>query len=256
MEGVDDAPHPNHDTAPSVPQRGCAMTRLVVFDVDGTLVDSQHLIVEAQARAFAEHGLTAPDRREALSVVGLSLPEAFRRLVGEAGPIAELSESYRKAFRALRLDTAYEEPLFPGMGELVERLHKRGDIRLGIATGKSRRGVEHILEKYGWDGWFATTQTADDAPSKPDPTMLFQAIEEAESEPSRTVMIGDTTYDMLMAVSAGAAAVGVAWGYHPAGALFGAGAVTVVESPDTLADLFCRPVPEDGLSIAEQIAPR
>lgn len=227
------------------------MVKLVVFDVDGTLVDSQHLIVEAQARAFSEHGLAAPQRKEALSVVGLSLPEAFRRLVGEAGPVAELSESYRRAFQALRLDPGYEEPLFPGMGELIAQLHARKDVRLGIATGKSRRGVDHILAKYGWEGWFATTQTADDAPSKPDPAMLRQAMEEAGAKPAMTVMVGDTTYDMMMARDAGAAAVGVAWGYHPPGALFGAGAVTVAETAASLADLFRGPLDEAKASVAD-----
>ncbi|GJE26117.1 HAD-IA family hydrolase [Methylobacterium organophilum] len=214
------------------------MVRLVVFDVDGTLVDSQHLIVEAQARAFAAHGMTAPARREALSVVGLSLGEAFRRLVGDAGPIDSLSDSYRNAFQALRIDPNYEEPLFPGMGELIERLHARGDVRLGIATGKSRRGVAHLVEKYGWERWFTTIQTADDAPSKPDPTMLRQAMVEAGAEAPMTVMIGDTTYDMMMARDAGVAAIGVGWGYHTPGALYGAGAVTVVDSAQNLNDLF------------------
>ncbi len=232
------------------------MVTLVVFDVDGTLVDSQHLIVEAQRRAFTEHGLTAPNRKEALSVVGLSLPEAFRRLVGDVGPVTALSESYRRAFQALRIDPAYEEPLFPGMGDLVESLHRRADLRLGIATGKSRRGVDHLIAKHGWQGWFATTQTADDAPSKPDPTMLRLAMEEGDASPARTVMIGDTTYDMMMAVSAGAAAIGVGWGYHPPGALFGAGAVTVVESADALADLFARPLPDSAQSVADQIGTR
>lgn len=232
------------------------MVTLVVFDVDGTLVDSQHLIVEAQARAFTEHGLRAPQRKEALSVVGLSLPEAFRRLVGDAGPIAGLSDSYRRAFQALRLDPSYEEPLFPGMADLVAKLHGRDDVRLGIATGKSRRGVDHLIDKYGWDGWFATTQTADDAPSKPDPTMLRLAMEEADMSPAMTVMVGDTTYDMMMAVGAGAAAIGVGWGYHPPGALFGAGAVTVVETADRLAALFARPLDESARSVADQIGAR
>lgn len=232
------------------------MVTLVVFDVDGTLVDSQHLIVEAQVRAFTEHGLNAPKRKEALSVVGLSLPEAFRRLVGDGGPIAGLSESYRRAFQALRLDPAYEEPLFPGMADLVAKLHSRDDVRLGIATGKSRRGVDHLIDKYGWEGWFATTQTADDAPSKPDPTMLRLAMEEADTPPAMTVMVGDTTYDMMMAVGAGASAIGVGWGYHPPGALFGAGAVTVVETADRLAALFARPLDESARSVADQIGAR
>lgn len=230
--------------------------KLIVFDVDGTLVDSQHLIVEAQARAFAEHGMAAPDRREALSVVGLSLPEAFRRLVGDAGPVAELADSYRRAFHKLRLDPDFEDPLFPGMGELVGQMRERRDLRLGIATGKSRRGVAHLLERYGWEDWFATIQTADDAPSKPDPTMLRQAMDEAEADPAMTVMIGDTTFDMMMARSAGAAAVGVSWGYHPPGALFGAGAVTVVETPARLAELFAAPLEETAFTAADQVGDR
>ncbi|MET3483939.1 HAD-IA family hydrolase [Methylobacterium sp. 1973] len=208
--------------------------RLVVFDVDGTLVDSQHLIVAAQEVAFAENGLPAPGRREALSVVGLSLPQAFRRLVGEDGPVAELSESYKQAYNRLRLDPAHEEPLFPGMADLLTRLHDRGDVLIGLATGKSRRGVDRLIAHHGWTEWFATTQSADDAPSKPDPTMLRQAISEAGCAPEATVMVGDTTFDIAMGVAAGATAIGVAWGYHPPDALYGAGAVTVVPTAAAL----------------------
>ena len=208
--------------------------RLVIFDVDGTLVDSQHLIVAAQEVAFAENGLPAPGRREALSVVGLSLPQAFRRLVGEDGPVAELSESYKQAYNRLRLDPAHEEPLFPGMADLLTRLHDRGDVLIGLATGKSRRGVDRLIAHHGWAEWFATTQSADDAPSKPDPTMLRQAISEAGCAPEATVMVGDTTFDIAMGVAAGATAIGVAWGYHPPDALYGAGAVTVVPTAAAL----------------------
>lgn len=212
--------------------------KLVVFDVDGTLVDSQHLIVAAQEVAFAENGLPAPGRREALSVVGLSLPQAFRRLVGEDGPVAELSESYKQAYNRLRLDPAHEEPLFPGMADLQARLHDRSDVLIGLATGKSRRGVDRLIAHYGWADWFATTQSADDAPSKPDPTMLQQAISEAGCEPGTTVMVGDTTFDIAMGVAAGATAIGVAWGYHPPDALYEAGAVTVVPSAAALEALL------------------
>ncbi|MDP4024511.1 HAD-IA family hydrolase [Methylobacterium sp. NEAU 140] len=223
--------------------------KLVVFDVDGTLVDSQHLIVAAQGEAFAENGLPAPGRREALSVVGLSLPQAFRRLVGEDGPIEALSESYKRAYNRLRVDPSYEEPLFPGMAELLDRLRARDDVLMGLATGKSRRGVDRLVEHYGWENWFVTTQSADDAPSKPDPAMLLQAMAEAGATPDATVMVGDTTFDMAMAVSAGAVAIGVAWGYHPPGALYGAGAVTVVETAGALDGLFpagVGPAPQRG----------
>ena len=212
--------------------------RLVVFDVDGTLVDSQHLIVAAQGVAFAEVGLPAPERRIALSVVGLSLPQAFRRLVGEDGPVAELSEAYKLAYNRLRLDPEHEEPLFPGMADLLDRLHANPGVMLGIATGKSRRGVDRLIEHYGWEGRFVTTQTADDAPSKPDPAMLHQAMREAGTGPDGTVMIGDTTYDIGMAVAAGVAPIGVAWGYHAPGSLLRAGAVTVVENTAALEPLL------------------
>ena len=208
--------------------------RLVVFDVDGTLVDSQHLIVAAQGVAFAENGLPAPERREALSVVGLSLPQAFRRLVGEDGPIVELSESYKQAYNRLRLDPAHEEPLFPGMAALLATLQGRDDMLIGLATGKSRRGVDRLIAQYGWSDWFVTTQSADDAPSKPDPAMLQQAMDEAGCGPEQTVMVGDTTFDIAMGVAAGATAVGVAWGYHPPEALYAAGAATVVPSAAAL----------------------
>jgi len=212
--------------------------RLVVFDVDGTLVDSQHLIVAAQGVAFAEVGLPAPERRIALSVVGLSLPKAFRRLVGEDGPVAGLSEAYKLAYNRLRLDPEHEEPLFPGMADLLDRLHANPGVMLGIATGKSRRGVDRLIEHYGWEGRFVTTQSADDAPSKPDPGMLHQAMREAGTGPDATVMIGDTTYDIGMAVAAGVVPIGVAWGYHAPGSLLRAGAVTVVENTAALEPLL------------------
>ncbi|GJD34166.1 HAD-IA family hydrolase [Methylobacterium aerolatum] len=220
--------------------------RLVVFDVDGTLVDSQHLIVAAQAVAFGEVGLPAPERHIALSVVGLSLPQAFRRLVGQDGPIDELSERYKQAYNRLRQDPENEEPLFPGMADLVERLHASEGVVLGIATGKSRRGVDRLLDHFGWTDWFVTTQTADDAPSKPDPAMLRRAMAEAGTAPDSTTMIGDTTFDIAMAVAAGVAPIGVSWGYHRPGALYGAGAVTVVDDVTALAALL--PVaPERGV---------
>lgn len=203
--------------------------RLIVFDVDGTLVDSQNLIVAAQAEAFAAHGLPPPSRSRALSIVGLSLSEAFTALVGPAGPVEELAESYRQAFGRLRADPAYHEPLFPGAGELLAELGRRDDVMLGIATGKSRRGVAHLLDRHDWRHLFATIQTADDAPSKPDPTMLHQAMAEVGAAPHETVMIGDTSFDMLMARGARVRALGVSWGYHPVAALREAGAESIVD---------------------------
>ncbi|MEH3148260.1 MAG: HAD-IA family hydrolase [Methylobacterium frigidaeris] len=203
---------------------------LIVFDIDGTLVDSQHMIVAAQRDAFAAVGLPAPTRERSLSVVGLSLPQAFTALVGPDGPVAALSKAYKAAFSHLRARATIGEPLFPGAADLLARLHASPDAVLGIATGKSRRGVAHLIATRGWENWFATIQTADDAPSKPHPAMLEQAMAETGLGPADTVMIGDSTYDMAMARGAHVPALGVAWGYHTPEALAAAGAHRVVAS--------------------------
>lgn len=207
---------------------------LILFDVDGTLVDSQNLIVAAQREAFRSLGLEPPSRERSLSVVGLSLVEAFATLAGERAPVAALAQAYRDAVHRMREEPEDLEPLYEGAGALVAALARRDGIALGIATGKPRRGVDHLLRRKGWHGVFATIQTADDAPSKPDPTMLRQAMAEVDAAPGATVMIGDTSFDMAMARAAGVRAIGVSWGYHPVAALREAGADVIV---DRLADI-------------------
>lgn len=208
--------------------------RLAVFDVDGTLVDSQNGIIEAQRMAFAANGLEPPSREKSLSIVGLSLPEAFTILVGAAGPIAALSQAYREAWQHLRSVGSHDDPLFPGAGEALTTLKARG-IVLGVATGKSRRGVAHLIGKYGWQGLFETIQTADDWPSKPAPDMVQAALAETGLEAADAAMIGDTSFDMMMARAAGVRAIGVGWGYHSLAALESSGAqVTVADFPTLL----------------------
>lgn len=219
---------------------------LVIFDLDGTLVDSQHEIVEAQARAFAAHGLPAPTRAKALSVVGLSLTEAFRVLAGADGPIDSLAEAYKAAWADLRQRPGYSDMLYPGAEAAIAALRGAG-CTLGIATGKSRRGVERILAARGWSDLFATVQTADTHPSKPDPSMILTALAETGVEPSASVMIGDTTYDIDMAVAAGVTPIGVAWGYHTPDMLAQAGAARVVASFDELLrTIETRMIPADA----------
>jgi phosphoglycolate phosphatase len=205
---------------------------LVIFDVDGTLVDSQRMIVSAMNRAFETHGLVPPEREDVLSIVGLSLDTAMRALVKEepdvlAGP---LTEAYKAAFFDLRQSPQHHEPMFPGAREALDRLAARDDVVLGIATGKSRRGVQAIMDLHDLHGRFATIQTADDHPSKPHPSMVLRAIADTGVVPGRAVMIGDTTYDMEMARGAGAHAIGVSWGYHASDALTASGAATVLSS--------------------------
>lgn len=213
---------------------------LVIFDCDGTLVDSQHVIVAAMELAFAGEGLQAPPREAVLSIVGLSLPEAIWRLVQVLPEVPDeaatrrITDGYKDAFNILRQDPAHEEPMFPGAHEGVLGLARRDDMILGIATGKSRRGVDRLLEKRGLEGCFSTIQTADDAPSKPHPAMIEQAIGEAGVVPERTVMIGDTTFDIEMAKNAGVAGLGVSWGYHPPTHLERAGADYIAPDFDAL----------------------
>ncbi|QFU16786.1 HAD-IA family hydrolase [Microvirga thermotolerans] len=204
--------------------------KLVIFDVDGTLVDSQNIIVAAQHRAFAAVGLPPPTRERALSIVGLSLAEAFTVLVGPDGPVERMVEAYKDAFGELRADPANAEPLFPGALDCLRWLSGREDVLLGIATGKSRRGVAHLLERHGWGDLFATVQTADDAPSKPHPAMLLQAMGEVGAEALDTVMVGDSSFDMAMARAARVLPLGVSWGFQPVSALSEAGARLIVDS--------------------------
>ena len=214
------------------------MTRLILFDVDGTLLDSQHMIVAAIAAAFAAQGMPAPSRAESLAGVGLSLPLLFRRLAGAQGPVEALAANYKAAWKAQREAEGFVYPLFAGADTLVRSLARRDDIVLGIATGKSRAGVADLCRRCGWGSVFATLQTADDAPSKPSPVMIEQALRATAIEAKHCVMIGDTHYDMAMARAAGVQAIGVAWGYHTTAQLVAAGAQAIASDFDELADLL------------------
>ena len=210
--------------------------KLVIFDCDGTLVDSQHKICAAMAHAFTAMALPVPARAEILGIVGLSLPEVFAVLAPDqpANVRAELAELYRLDFPGRRGEAALHDPLFAGIGALVATLARRGDMVLGMATGKSRRGVARILEREGWSGHFLTIQTADDHPSKPHPAMILQAMAEVGADAASTTMVGDTTYDIEMALNAGVRGVGVGWGYHEPARLLAAGAERVVNSSEEL----------------------
>lgn len=191
------------------------MTKLAIFDVDGTLVDSQAHILGAMAHAFAAIGQPCPPREAVLGIVGLSLPEAMARLAPEEDGAA-LVAAYKDSFGTLRAER--DSPLYPGAREALHRLAARGVV-LGIATGKSRRGLTHVLGAHGLAGLFATTQVADDHPSKPHPSMLLSALAETGIGAREAVMIGDTSFDMEMGRAAGMRRLGVSWGYHPVEAL-------------------------------------
>jgi len=206
--------------------------RLALFDCDGTLVDSQANICLAMETCFADAGLPPPPRDRTRRVVGLSLVEAMRAIAPEAEDAVHvaLAESYKTAFQRLRGRGLVEEPLYEGIAELLDALEAEGWL-LGVATGKSDRGLALCLERHALSGRFVTLQTADRHPSKPHPSMIEAALAETGADAEFSMMIGDTSYDMAMAKAAGVRAVGVAWGYHEAEELRAAGADAVVRHP-------------------------
>ena len=210
--------------------------RLAVFDCDGTLVDGQADVCWAMERAFTRAGLTAPDNHDVRRIVGLSLPAAVRSLAPGLSDDQNraVTEFYRASFRARREEGLLDEPLYDGIADLLRRLHGAG-WSLAVATGKSDRGLAACLAAHGIADLFVSLQTADRHPSKPHPAMLEAALFEAGALPAEAVMIGDTSFDMVMARSIGVAAIGVGWGYHDPAELLASGARTVAESTAALA---------------------
>jgi len=200
--------------------------RLVIFDVDGTLVDSQGDILGAMILAFQSEGQVPPDRSAVLGIVGLSLDVAMAELAPdtERAMQSRLVQGYKDAYMALRADigAAQSSPLYPGARDVLNALHNVPDLVLGVATGKSRRGLDKLLEAHDLGHLFVTQQVADTHPSKPHPSMIRAALSETGVAAADAVMVGDTSFDMDMALAAGVTGIGVAWGYHPAERLLAA----------------------------------
>jgi phosphoglycolate phosphatase len=219
------------------------VSRLIVFDCDGTLVDSQQLIVEAARQTLLAHDLEPRAASAVRAVIGLSLELALAQLVPDADErmLISLVATYRARWRLLRTQGVLE-PLFPRAREVLRELERDGHL-LGVATGKSRAGLLQVLDHHGLTALFVSFQTADRHPSKPHPSMLEEAMRETGSGPAETLMVGDTSFDMAMARAAGARAIGVAWGYHPPAALEAAGAELILENFDQLLDCVRGAVP-------------
>lgn len=190
------------------------MRHLAVFDLDGTLVDSRATISAAVRDSWIALGLPPPGYDETRRIVGLSLEEAVRTLAPELpqSRYPQLAEAYKQAFIKNRAAGA-DEPLYEGARETLMRLREEGWL-LGVATGKSRRGIEHVFSHHGLTDMFDAAFCADDGPGKPHPHMLELNMRALGAAAASTVMIGDTSFDMEMARAAGCYALGVSWGFH------------------------------------------
>jgi phosphoglycolate phosphatase len=213
------------------------MNKLAIFDCDGTLVDSGATIHRALAAAFEQNGIQLPRPEVSRKIIGLSLTEAMAALLPNARPERHvaIAEDYKRAFWTLRAAGEVQEPLFDGVLELLDALADDGWL-LAVATGKSDRGLKHCLEAHNIHARFVSLQTADRHPSKPHPSMVEQALADASAAPESSIVIGDTSFDMAMAVNAGARGIGAGWGYHDAVELIAAGAVAVAEQPLAVLD--------------------
>jgi phosphoglycolate phosphatase len=211
--------------------------RLVIFDVDGTLVDSQGDIVAAMTVAFAEVGAPLPPRGTVLGIVGLSLDVAMPILAPDLTEAqhGEMVAAYKFAYMDLRAQAgvAQSSPLYPGALDALQRLQGMDMVLLGVATGKSKRGLDKLIEGHGLEGVFLTQQCADSHPSKPHPSMIRAALSETGVTAEQAVMVGDTSFDMEMAQAAGVRSIGVSWGYHDTARL--SQAHTIIHSFDDLA---------------------
>jgi len=201
---------------------------LIVFDWDGTLMDSEARIVDCIQGAFADAGRPPPSREAARDIIGLGLAEAMACLWSDAQPEqrSRVAERYRARFLG-----AHEmpTPLFTGARETLDRLTERGYL-LAVATGKSRQGLERSLQETGLGDRFHATRCADETLSKPHPQMLLELMDELGVRAAETLMVGDTEYDMQMALNAGAGALGVCHGVHAPARLFAQGALDCLDS--------------------------
>ncbi len=215
--------------------------KLVLFDCDGTLVDSAELIHETMLRTFRHFGKTEPTLAQTKAIIGLTLDIAIARIDGKPHADEEAVEMmayYKSLFSVVRQDLDFREPLFEGIKDLIDTIGPRDDLMIGAVTGKSRRGLDMIIITHGYTDHFVVSRTADDCPSKPHPAMVTECCDATGILPADTVVIGDAIYDMQMAKAAGATAIGVSWGYASVTELQAAGADHIVHHPRELLPLI------------------
>jgi phosphoglycolate phosphatase len=214
--------------------------RLVVFDCDGTLVDSQQAIVRSTETALSAFDLPTPERRAILYAVGLPVDVAMRRHAPDVddATLGKIIELFRDTYRDLSLQDDRGQIMFDGMHDLICTLGQQDETLLAVVTMKSRRGLGRVVDAYNIRDYFQSLKSADDGPGKPAPDLLIDAMAECGVTPAQTVMVGDTSFDMLMAKAANVRAIGVGWGYQDIDELEEAGADDIVVTPDALAQLL------------------
>ncbi|MCB1786876.1 MAG: HAD-IA family hydrolase [Chromatiaceae bacterium] len=224
-----------------------ASYELVVFDWDGTLMDSEARIVTCMQLAARDCGIAVPDRAAARDIIGLGLEEAVQRLFPalDRSGVAALTDAYRAHWLGDAVDAA---PMFAGARELIESLHRQGRL-LAVATGKSRRGLDRALQESGLGGFFHASRCADEAFSKPHPQMLQDILTDLDTAPGAALVVGDTEYDMQMASAAGVDAVGVGHGVHAAERLLSEGALTCFDDLFALAEWLQQAVVREGTGV-------
>lgn len=211
--------------------------KLAIFDLDGTLIDSRRTIHDAMAQAYDRCGLEHPGVDRVRKVVGLGLRQAFMALEPDLPEhmLETLQAAYVEAFVILRETETGREPLYVGVRELLEQLRREGWM-LGVATGKSRRGVANAFRMHDFDRLFHASVCADDGPGKPDPFMVQENLRLTGADPAKTLVVGDATHDMAMARAAGVRAIGVCWGFAQEDELRSAGAHELHHDRATLRD--------------------
>lgn len=212
--------------------------KLAIFDCDGTLVDGQHMIISSMKSASEKCAIPYPGDEPVRHIVGLSLLEAITRVYPALSNNDHnlLHHAFIEHFQYLRTLDEYHEPLYDGVRNTIIELHNLG-VLLGVATGKSRRGLYNTLKNHNLQDYFVTLNTADDGPGKPHPSMINVALSDTGVEPENAFMIGDTTYDMTMAAQAGVRSIGVTWGYHGKEELITSGANHIIEEISELVGL-------------------
>ena len=197
--------------------------KLAIWDMDGTIVDSRDVIQKAMVRSFDALGLTPPEYEDTRKTIGLGLHDACQILAPDYSNIAHLAATYKQAFIDQRAEPGFEEPLYDGAIEALQRLADDGWL-IAMATGKSHQGIRAIFEKHPLAPYFDTIWCADDGPGKPHPFMCDEAMRAVGAAPHQSLIIGDAVHDIRMGLNAGIHTLGVSWGFGTTEELAASGA--------------------------------